>query len=70
MHGCVKSSAYALGTEIRGGNFKQVWDTQGDGEFATDSQGPLRTSDGDPRTRTFPQTRPTVGDTACSVKGI
>ena len=29
-----------------------------------------QTSDGDPRTGTFPQTLVTVGDTACSVKGV
>ena len=40
------------------------------GWFASDSQGRTRTSDGDPRTGMFHQTRVTVGDTACSVKGV
>ena len=48
--------------------FPQDW--QGNGQFAADSQGRLRTSNGDPRTGTFPQTLVTVSDTACCVKGI
>ena len=30
----------------------------------------VRTSDGDPRTGTFPQTWVTMGDTTCNVKGV
>ena len=45
-------------------------DLQGNGQFATDSQGCLQTSDEDPRTGTFPQMRSTMGDTTCSVKGV
>ena len=41
-------------------------DSQGNGQFATDSQGLKRMSDGNPRTGTFHQI--TVGDTACNVK--
>ena len=40
------------------------------GQFVTDSQGWIPTSDGDPRTGTFPQKQFTAGDTACSVKGV
>ena len=43
---------------------------QGNGQFATDSHGRTRTSDGDPRIGMFPQTLVTTGDTACSVKGV
>ena len=43
---------------------------QGNGQFAIDLKGCLQTSDEDPRTGTFPQMRPTMGDTACSVKGV
>ena len=43
---------------------------QGNGQFATDSQGHLRMSDGDPRTGTFPQMLVTTVDTACSVNGV
>ena len=45
-------------------------DDQGSLQFATDSQGHTRTSDGNPMTGTFPQTWPTTGDTACSVNGV
>ena len=45
-------------------------DTQGNGRFATDSQGCKQTSDGDPRTGMFHHTRPIGEDTACSVKGV
>ena len=38
---------------------------QGNGRFATDLQGRLQTSDGDPRIGTFPQTQVIVGDTTC-----
>ena len=50
--------------------WKQPWDSKGNGQFATDSQGHIRTSDGDPRTGTFHQTRVTAGDTACNVNGV
>ena len=29
-----------------------------------------QTSDGDPRTGTFPQMQPTAGDAACSMNGV
>ena len=45
-------------------------DAQGNGQSATDSQVCKQASDSDPRTRTFQQTRPTMGDTTSSVKGI
>ena len=48
----------------------QKKDVQGNGPFATDSQGCIQMSDGDPRTRTFHQTRLTAGDTACNVNGL
>ena len=60
---CAKSSAHAHGTKIRGRK-------QGNGRFATDLQGFVRTSDGDPRTGTFHRMRFTAGDTTCSVKGV
>ena len=50
------------------GNFKQ--ESQGNGWFATDSQGCILTSDSDPKTGTFPQTGPTAGDSACTVKEV
>ena len=65
---CMKSSVHSHGTEVRGGNFK--WFKTSIGRFATDSQGHTRTSDGDLRTGTFHQTRVTVGDTSCRVKGV
>ena len=43
---------------------------QGNGWFATDSQGRIRTSDGDPRTGMFHQMRVTTDDTACNVNGV
>ena len=43
---------------------------QGNGQFATDSQGRLWTSDGGPRTGMFHQTWPTVANTTCNVKGV
>ena len=43
---------------------------QGNGRLATDLQGCIRTSNGDPRTETFSQMRVTMGHTACSVKGV
>ena len=63
---CVKLSAHAHGTEIRGGN----QDAQGNGQFTTDSQGCKWTSGGDPRTGKFHQTWVTMGDTTCNVKGV
>ena len=56
-----KSSAHIL---------KLQQDTQDNGLFATDSQGFIRRSGGDPRTGAFPQMWVTMGDTACSVKGV
>ena len=56
----LKSSAHAHGTEVRGRNFNSLklpQDLQGNGRFATDSEGHLRTSNGNPRTGMFPQTR-------------
>ena len=38
--------------------------------FATDSQGHLRKSDGDPRTGRFHQMRFTASDTVYSVNGV
>ena len=67
---CTKSSVHTHDTEIRGGNFKQSKTSVGNGQFATNMQGQIRTSDGDRRTGTFHQTRVTAGDTACSVKGV
>ena len=61
---CAKSSTHAHSAEIRGGN------SQGNGQFATDSQVYKRTLDGDPRTGMFHQTWPTVGNTTCSGKGV
>ena len=74
-HTCAESSVHAQGSEIRGGNFnfsKLPWDAQGSVRWATDSQVCKRTSGVDPKTGTFHghQTRVTVGDTACSVKGV
>ena len=43
---------------------------QGTRWFASDVQGPIRMSDGDPRTGMFPQMWVTTGDTSCSVKGV
>ena len=43
---------------------------QGNGRFATDSQGRIQMSDGDPRTGMFPEMRVTMDDTACSVKVV
>ena len=43
---------------------------QDNGRFATDSQGHKQTLGHDPRTGTFHQTRPTMGDISCSVKGV
>ena len=51
-------------------SLQPLQDFQGSGRFATDSQGRTRTSDGDPRTGTFLQTLPSVGDTICSVNGV
>ena len=51
-------------------SLKLPWDSQGNGRFTTDLQGRLWMSNSDPRTGTFPQMRPTVGDTACNVKGV
>ena len=45
-------------------------DMQGNGPFTTDSQGPIQTSDSDPRTWMFLQTRVTAGNSACSVTGV
>ena len=45
-------------------------DPQGNGQFTNDSQGYILTTDGDPRTGTFPQTQVTAGDTTCSVNGV
>ena len=49
---------------------KLWWDSQGNGRFATDSQGHLQMSDGDPRTVPFSPNVVTAGDTACSVNGV
>ena len=51
-------------------SLKLLQDSQGNGQFTTDSQGHLQMSDDDSRTGTFDQTQPTKGDTACSVKGL
>ena len=52
-------------------NISNLWiDVQGNGRLATDSQGGMQTSDGDPRTGMFHRMQVTVGDTACSVKGV
>ena len=52
-------------------NILKLWpDSQGNGRFATDSQGHIRMSDGDLRAETFPQTWANTGDTACRVKGV
>ena len=49
----------------------KLWQkAQGNERFATDSQGCIWTSDGDPRTGIFPQTWVTTDDTACSVTGV
>ena len=45
-------------------------ESHGSVQFATDSQGRTQTSDIDPWTGTFPQTWPTVGDTACTVNRV
>ena len=50
--------------------WKQPWDSQGNGQFTTESQGRIRTLDGDPRTRTFHLMRVTAGDTVCTVNGV
>ena len=66
----MKSLAHAH-KEIRSGNsLKLPWDLQGNGQFTTESQGPLQMSDGDPRTGMFPEMRVTAGDTTCSMKGV
>ena len=74
IRACVKSSAHAHGTEIRGGNLKNFWkqsrDAQGNGWFATDSQGRIWTLDSDSRTGTFHQMRVSVSDTSCNVNGV
>ena len=44
--------------------------TQNNGQFATDLQICKRTSNGDPRARTFHQMRITLDETACIVKGV
>ena len=70
---CEKSSTHAHGTEIRGGKFKYLKlrkDSQGNGQFATELQGSIWISDGNPRRGTFHQTQVTMGDTPCSVKGV
>ena len=51
-------------------SLKVPLDTKGNGRFAPDSQGLKQTSGSDPRTRTFHKRWVTVGDTACSVKGV
>ena len=48
---------------------KLLKDAQGNGRLVTDSQGRKRMSSGDLSTGMFHQTRVTVGDTTCSVKG-
>ena len=70
---CVKSSVDAHGSEIRGkilNGLKLPYNMQGNGWFATDSQGPIRMSDDDPRSGTFHQMQVTVGDTIYSVKEV
>ena len=58
-----------LNSEAEMSNFwKQPWDSQGIGCFATDLR--KRMSDDDTRTGMFHQMRVTVGDTACSVNGL
>ena len=58
-------------SEVEIWNFwKQPWDSWGNGRFATDSQGRIQTSDGDPRTGIFHQTLVTAGDTTCNVNGV
>ena len=49
---------------------KLLKDSQGNGWFATDSQGHIGTLDGNTKTGTFHQTWVTAGDTACSVKEV
>ena len=45
-------------SEVENSNILKLrWDSQGNGRFTTDSQGHIQTSDGDPRTGTFPQMR-------------
>ena len=51
-------------------SLKLLLDTQSNGRFTTDLQVCKRASDSDPRTGTFHETRGTVSDTACSVKGV
>ena len=51
-------------------SLKILWDSQCNGRLTTDSQGCLRTSDGDPRTGTFPQMQPSAGDSVCNAKGV
>ena len=43
---------------------------QGNGRFATDSQGRIQTSDRDPRTGTLHQTWVTAGETTCNVNRV
>ena len=57
-----KSEAEILNTS------KLLWDAQGNGW--TDSQVYKLMSGGDPRTGTFYQKLPTVGDTTCIVNGV
>ena len=73
IHVCAKSSAHAHSTEIRGGNWKlleTIVGLAGNGQIATDSQGRIRSSDGNPRTGMLHQTQVTMGDTACNVNGV
>ena len=49
---------------------KLLRDQQGNGQFATDSQGCIQKSDGDPRTGTFHQTHVTADDIACNVNEV
>ena len=50
--------------------WKQPRYLQGNGHFATDSQGQIQTSEGDPRRGTFHQMQVTMGNTTYSVNGV